>query len=169
MESNKVTAEIFSGRTGLAAKPILRPICKHVPHLIFCAAASFLYSSDLQAQSFTESTHLIDIRAGSVLSEKVRKISYGGYELSDGTPVSFRQWYSSNWTNLSLTWMTEINNNFGVYWGLSTGESGSKYRIQPGLKIGFLLQTEIARNRTLSLLATTVLAGILTEDPCTAD
>jgi len=169
MKSDKVTAEIFPGRVTLAAKPILRAICKHVPHLIFCLAASFLYSSNLQAQSFTETTHLVDIRAGSDLTDKVRKISYGGYNLSDGTPVSFRKWYKSNWTDLSLTWITEINRNFGVYWGLSTGESGPKYRIQPGLKIGFLLQSEINRGGTISLSATTILAGLLTEETCIAD
>ncbi len=169
MKSNKSTTKKIAGRTGLAAQPILRAICKHVPHLIFCSAASLLFPSDLPAQSFTETTHLVDIRAGSDLTEKVRKISYGGYELSDGTPVSFRQWYTSYWTDLSLTWMTEINTNFGVYWGLSTGESGPKYRIQPGLKIGFLLQSEITRSGTISLSATTVLAGMLTEETCIAD
>jgi len=169
MKSSKSTTKKIPGRTGLAAQRILRAIRKHVPHLIFCSAASLLFPSDLPAQSFTETTHLVDIRAGSDLTEKVRKISYGGYELSDGTPVSFRQWYTSYWTDLSLTWMTEINTNFGVYWGLSTGESGPKYRIQPGLKIGFLLQSEITRSGTISLSATTVLAGMLTEETCIAD
>ena len=142
---------------------------KHFSRILLSMIAVFLSHSILQAQSFTETTHLIDIRAGSDLTEKVRKISYGGYELSDGTPVSFRKWYTSNWTDLSLTWMTEINSNFGVYWGLSTGESGPKYRIQPGLKIGFLLQSEITRSGTISLSATTILAGMLTEETCIAD
>ena len=54
-------------------------------------------------------------------------------------------------------------------WGLSTGERGQKYRIEPGLKIGFLVQTEISRNSTISLSATTILAGMLTEETCIAD
>ena len=169
MKSNKVTANEISDRTGMVARQISRAICKYIPHLIICIAAPFFFPSNLHAQSFAETTHLIDVRAGSDLTQKVRKISYGGYELSDGTPVSFSTWYTSNWTDLSLTWITEINRNFGVYWGLSTGESGPKYRIQPGLKIGFLLQSEITRSGTLSLSATTILAGMLTENTCIAD
>ena len=169
MKSTKDTLEKISDRQDKEVRPLLPEIIKYISCLILCLTAVFLSNSSLQAQSFSENTHLIDIRAGSDLTGKVRKISYGGYELSDGTPVSFRKWYKSNWTDVSLTWMTEINRNFGVYWGLSTGESGKKYRIQPGVKIGFLLQAELTRNSTISLSATTILAGMLTEKPCIAD
>lgn len=89
--------------------------------------------------------------------------------MADGTPVQFRDWYSSSWNDLSFTLIKEINNNFGVYWGLSTGEYGQKYQIHPSLKVGFLFTNDLSRNNTISFSATTILGGYLREDTCIAD
>ena len=125
--------------------------------------------SEALAQTFAEATHLVDVRAGSTLTRKVQDASQGGYQLSDGTPVSFSQWYSSNWTDIGVTWMTEISEFFGMYWGIRTGESGQKYRIEPGLTLGFVVRSELSRHSAVSLSATTVFGGMLRESSCSAD
>ena len=164
----RLALEAFSGGSHRSTPPSPHAIRKHACVLLFCLAVGIVGASDLHAQTFSDNTHLIDISADSELIGKVREISYGGYTLSDGTPVSFRKWYTSKWADISLTWMTEVNRNFGIFWGVSTGESGQKYRIQPGFRIGFLVQTEFAQNGTISFSATTVLAGMLTESSCEA-
>ena len=93
----------------------------------------------------------------------------GGYLLSDGTPVRFRQWYSSDMPNLSVTWLTEVTPNFGLFWGFGTGERGEKYRIDPSMTLGFIAMRKLSRSATLSLSATTILGGDLQEGTCTAD
>jgi hypothetical protein len=121
------------------------------------------------AQVSPDNTHLIDVQAGSGHSRKVRDVSSGGYNLSGGAPVSLQDWYSSNWTDIQLTWMTEVKPNLGLFWGFSTGESGQKYQIDPAFKIGFLMQTKLSRRSILSLSATAIIGGMLTEKTCTAD
>ncbi|MGR3291777.1 MAG: hypothetical protein ACU0C9_11365 [Paracoccaceae bacterium] len=120
-----------AGDTGSATAQVYGKCCAR---LMLGATMIFLSCSPLQAQAFAGATHLINVSDESDLSDKVKDISRGGYELSDGTPVTFTQWYTSNWSDISLTWMTEVNRNFGIYWGISTGESGEKYRIDPGFK-----------------------------------
>jgi len=43
------------------------------------------------AQEMT--TSLVDIHQGSPLSDRARGLGNGGYELQNGTFVSFNQWY----------------------------------------------------------------------------
>lgn len=137
--------------------------------MLVCLASTFVASAQVRAQDWIEDTYLIDIRVGSDLSESVRAYSRGGYELSDGTPIQFGNWYSSDWRDLSVTFLTEVNQNFGILWGLSTGEVGEKYRIEPSLKVGLILQTELSPNSMLSFSATALLWGYLKERTCTAD
>lgn len=121
------------------------------------------------AQSFWDRTSLIDIHAGSILDQDIRRLATGGYELADGTPITFTRWYSSNWRDLSVTWMTELNRNFGVYWGVRTGERGQKYAIRPAIKLGFILLGHPSPRSTLSFSGTTVIGGWLKEGTCRAD
>lgn len=124
------------------------------------------------ADAFPErnkSTFLIGLRKGSQLSTDVRSLRAGGYELADGTPVDFEDWYSSDWTDIGLTWLTQINDGFGVIWGLSTGERGEKYRIDPAMKLGFTLQRRLGRHSFATLTAHTIIGGNLREQTCTAD
>lgn len=123
----------------------------------------------LRAETTYGNTHLVSVRSDFELSGIVRKVRLGGFELSDGTPVSFEDWYSSVWVDTHATWMTEVTKNFGILWGFGTGERGEKYHIQPSFKIGFISQLDLNRNSVLSLSVTAILGGRLKEDTCTAD
>lgn len=169
MKSSGKHLKDTSSKKHVILKRLFQLIQKLFTGLILLLTAVFLNSKSLLAQPFIENTHLVDVRVGAGLSEKVRKYSIGGYELSGGSSVRFKDWYSTDWSDLSFTLTTEINNNFGIYWGLSTGEIGLKYRIQPSLKIGFILLSELSQNSIVSLSATTILGGFLKEDTCTAD
>ncbi len=115
------------------------------------------------AQSFLESTHLLDVRQGSARSSAIRSASFGGYELTDGTPVSFRGWYRSGWTDMHVDFFTQIAERTGIIWGFSTGETGEKYRITPGVKLGFIHELLATRASTLSITTTVQLGSDLRE------
>lgn len=123
----------------------------------------------LQNASFLESTYLIDLQQGSPLSQSVVALRTGGYELSGGRFVSFNDWYRTKWTDVSITWMTQVSKNLGIIFGANTGERGKKYTIEPGLKLGLLMQSRTGKNAFLALRATTILGGALREKSCTAD
>jgi hypothetical protein len=119
--------------------------------------------------SAPRSTSLIEIRQGSDLSRQVRNLKGQGYESAGGERVEFSNWYSSNWTDMRATWMTQLSPNTGFIWGLGTGEHGTKYNIAPSLKFGFIHRATLARRTVLTLRATTTLGGRLREKSCTAD
>ena len=121
------------------------------------------------AQSFTENSYLVDVRAGKGLSQSIRQFRRGGYELSNGSYVSFSRWYKSNWRNLRVTMMTQMSKELGLLWGFGTGEFGEKYTIDPSIKLGFIWQSEVKENFRLSLSATTIIGGKLREKPCLAN
>lgn len=132
--------------------------------LLLCA---FLGASPAIAQEMT--TSLVNIHQGSWLSDRARGLGNGGYELQDGTWVSFNRWYRSTWIDLHVDFLTQLTENNGILWGVGTGEEGEKYRIAPSLKLGFLTQTHPNPNSTLSLSVTSTFGGNLTERPCVAD
>ncbi|MFP8835427.1 hypothetical protein ACLIJR_14280 [Hydrogenophaga sp. XSHU_21] len=115
------------------------------------------------------STSLIGVQQGSDLSSRVRSLKGQGFETSGGDRVDFAPWYSTNWTDLRITWMTQLSSHTGLIWGVGTGERGVKYRISPSLKLGLIHQAHLGRHTTLTLRATTTLGGRLRERPCTAD
>jgi len=119
--------------------------------------------------SFMHSTYLIEIVQDTSLSLKTRELRYGGFETSRGNRVEFNNWYTSKWYDTRISWMTQINQNFGVLWGFSTGEKAAKYSIDPGLKLGFLYQIQPQKHSFFSIAASTVAGGQLTEKVCTAD
>lgn len=112
---------------------------------------------------------IVDLYQGTSLSALARGLGVGGYELQDGTWVSFEKWYHANWIDLHADFLTELADDFGVLWGVGTGEWAPKYRIDPSLKLGIITQAHPRANATLSLTATTTLGGSLTELPCIAD
>src|SRR5690349_5208929 len=126
-------------------------------------------------QSGQRSLDLIDIHQGGGLSDLVHFLSFGGFELSgadsDGTPAfqSFGPWYNTYWRDFSAEWLLTLDDDFGITFGLSTGERGEKYRIDPSLEFGFITQAHPRPNATLSLTVATTLFGHLTEYPCEAD
>lgn len=114
-------------------------------------------------------TALLDIQVRSTRSDMARDMARGGYELADGQWQSFRDWYAPTLPEVTALFMTQIAPRMGVIWGLSTGERGEKYRIDPALHLGFVAETELARNVTLSVGATAVLGGRFRESACVAD
>jgi hypothetical protein len=122
-----------------------------------------------QGHSISRSTYLIEIAQDSRLSLMVRGLRNGGFETSGGSWVTFENWYSTNWHDTRLSWITQVNRNFGVIWGLSTGERAEKYTIEPGFRLGFLFQSQPSKQSLLTFSGSTMLGGRLKEKTCTAN
>lgn len=136
---------------------------------VVLAACLSLAPMPLRANEFWDVTYLVGLTQGSSLTALVDRMSQGGYELSDATPVSFGRWYRRRWTDLHLDMMTQLSPRVGLLWGLSSGESGPKYQIHPGVKIGMIWQIYQNGNSALTLSLSTVIGGNLVEFPCIAD
>lgn len=129
--------------------------------------SALLGASPAIAQDIT--TSLVDIHQGSPLSDRARSLGDGGYELQNGSWVSFNRWYHANWVDMHVDLLTQITEDTGILWGFGTGEQGEKYRIEPSLKLGFITQMHPNPNTTLSLSLTSTFGGSLQEQPCQAD
>jgi len=114
-------------------------------------------------------TSLVDIRQGSELSTLAQSLGEGGYELQDGTWVSFDEWYRTDWPEVHVELLTQYSEDSGITWGFSTGERGEKYELLPSLKLGVITQTHPKPTSTLALSLATTLLGNLEELPCEAD
>lgn len=138
---------------------------------VLCVAASSAQALDLSAAwpAATARTHLIELAQGSRLSSQAAQLGNGSYELAGGQVVRFDRWYSTKLPDSRITWMTQMAPQWGLLWGLSTGERGAKYAIAPGFKLGFVYTSRVTRSSVLSIKATTVLGGRLKEKTCTAD
>lgn len=123
----------------------------------------------LDNDSVLESTYLLDLRQGSLLSSKVSQLRGQSYENAFGEKISFDKWYSHSWTDARILFMTQITQSGGVIWGFSTGEKGEKYTIEPGFTLGFIYQKVLSKNSLLTFYGTTVFGGNLKEKPCVAD
>ncbi|MBW6416387.1 hypothetical protein J5Y17_01575 [Celeribacter sp. PS-C1] len=121
------------------------------------------------SQSFWERTHLVSVHDDGNLSSVAQKLGRGGYELSGGQAIRFGGWYDSNWRDIHVTFLTEIKTDFGILWGFSTGEAGEKYRIDPSLKFGVIMQKQFGKSGTLSFSFKTSVFGHLQEKNCVAD
>ncbi len=114
-------------------------------------------------------THLVEVRAGSPLSQLARDAVFLDQIYSDGSSIDLAPWYATGWQDLQMTWLTEIDASSGVFWGFSTGEQGGKYRIDPALTLGFLNVQDLEDGWTVSLSTTFRFGGRLAEDACVAD
>jgi hypothetical protein len=123
----------------------------------------------LPASAFFEDSNLVSINVGSPLSDAIRNFSGDGFELSDGTPIQFGDWYDSYWRDLQVVFVTELSSNFGIYWGFGTGENAEKYFIEPSLRLGFVTTAEISKHEFISFSALAILGGRLKERACLAD
>lgn len=132
------------------------------------AALAVCAAMPAAAQIF-DRTQLLDVHAGSARSDLVRRLRNGGYELAGGGAVSFDRWYSPRMPDLTMLVFTELSDRFGIAWGVSSGEAGQKYRIDPALHLGFTVRTEPFRDATLSLSVDAILGGNLREKSCRAD
>jgi hypothetical protein len=142
-------------------------------HNLFPVVVAFLLSIGLVAkaasQGIVEKTYLVELVQGSELTKTVRDASRYGFETARGDWVSFKSWYTSNWTDSRVTFMTEVSPTLGVLWGFGTGEYGQKYSIDPSFRIGFVWRKDVSKTSSLSFRATTTLGGLLRETPCVAD
>lgn len=115
------------------------------------------------------STRLVELRQGGELSQQAAGMRQGGYETAQGQWVDMARWYRTRWTDTHVGFMTQLDPRWGLLWGFSTGEQGSKYRIAPSLKLGLVHVVQPTRDSELSLRWTTTLGGSLRERACTAD
>lgn len=133
--------------------------------LTFC----FIASSQAFAFDFFRDTYLLNIKQGSELSGKVSAFRNESFETAAGGEVRFDKWYNTKWTDAQLDFMTKVDDNFGIIWGVSTGERGAKYKIDPSLKLGFVYMTEVRKNVSVSFKAHYRFGGRLREQSCVAD
>lgn len=136
---------------------------------LFSLALAGALVSGARAQSLLENTDLVDVRVGGNLSDTVRDIARSGYELADGRRVGMRKWYTSPWKNMHVDFMTQLAPDAGVLWGVSSGEMGEKYRIDPALRLGLIKLFRTSENGVLSLRVVTTIGGRLREKTCSAD
>jgi hypothetical protein len=126
-------------------------------------------NDELCAQTFWENNFLVDIYSGSYRSSVADDLSVGGYELSGGEFVRFSDWYTPRFPDTTILFLKQVSPDFGIIWGLSTGETGEKYKIDPALQLGFLYQYLPFETAVLSIRATYPLFGTMTEKTCSAD
>lgn len=134
-----------------------------------CVWSTFIMTPHAFAQDFLEDTFLFDVTVGSSRSQIARDLSFGGYELSDGTLVDFSDWYRPRFPDLNFIFLTQLNPSLGLIWGGSLGERGEKYRIDPGLWVGFVYRREIGVQSSLTFSAVTLVGGNLRERACVGD
>jgi hypothetical protein len=120
-------------------------------------------------QDFYRFTYLIEAAQATPLSSKASTLRRGGFETAHGEWVAFDGWYSSKLKDTRWSWMTQLSPQWGLIWGISTGERGSKYTIEPGLRLGFLYQSDIGKHSHISFGLTDTIGGRLKEKTCTAD
>ncbi len=139
--------------------------------LAWVAMGVFLFAQPAQSREFDfwESTYLVDVRQGSGLSSFVRGFGSGGFETARGASVSFKEWYSADWTDFHVGFVTLLSPSLGITWTLGTGEQGQKYVISPSLKLGFVYRYPMARKMSLSFSGAHIFGGELVESPCIAD
>ncbi len=134
--------------------------------------ASFLLTGGTThafAQDFWSDTFLLDVYMGSYRASVASNLRRGGYELSGGNVVDFRDWYTPQVPDTTFLFLKQISPEFGVIWGISTGEKGKKYRIEPALQLGIVYQYIPFRNAVISVKATYPFFGKMTEQTCIAD
>ena len=136
--------------------------------LLFCSQAnSQVYT--LLDNSFSQATYLVDINVDSTLNRRAKLLREGGFETATGEQINFYSWYTPQTNELHISWMTQITRNFGLIWGVGTGERADKYTIDPSLKLGFVYRVEFSKNQWLSLSGTGSIAGDFREHTCMAD
>lgn len=121
------------------------------------------------AESFLQTTYLINIQENLRFSQTILRLGLGGFELAQGEFRRFGPWYDPKWTDLRFEFMTQVNDQFGLLWAVSTGERGEKYRVDPEFRAGFILQFEPLSHVYMSFLYTRSFGGALRELPCQAD
>jgi hypothetical protein len=149
-----------------ATAPIPRPPARAAGVAVLAGLLSLAAPS---AALELEETYLLDVRLGSARADIARSLGNGGYELSDGTPIDFEDWYQPRLPEMTVMFLSQVSPRTGVVWGLSTGERGEKYRIDPGLWLGLVHRMPVGRNADVTFTAMSLVGGDFREDSCTAD
>jgi hypothetical protein len=121
------------------------------------------------APASASDTHLLDVYFGSSRSDQVRSIKTGSFELADGQEVRFDEWFSPVFPELTVLMLTDLSDDLGLIWGLSMGERGEKYRIDPAIHLGLTWKLRLSERATLSTSLHTLIGGHLRERSCSAD
>jgi len=121
------------------------------------------------AQDFWESSYLLNLYRGSHRSSVAADLRMGGFDLSGGEYIAFRDWYTPALPDLTLLFLSQISDNFGMIWGVSSGERGPKYHIEPAIHLGFVYQYVPADNAVFAIKAVYPLFGRMHEKTCLAD
>lgn len=146
--------------------------------LVLCAAACAQaqaadwrerYDGPTTVDATRPGTQLIVLQQGTDQSRRVRDMGRQRYELADGQDAGVRDWFQASWTDTELLFLTPLRRDTGLVWGFSTGEHGPKYRIDPGLYLGFRHLNTVSRRTWWSFQLTALFGGRLTERSCTAD
>ena len=136
--------------------------------VLFCAF--FVYGQPVTAQiaDLLETATLYDVQLGSNRYGLARSYHSGGYERDNGEFQSFEEWYTPHFPELNFKFSSPLTDKMNLIWGISTGSSGEKFRLQPGLWVGFQYASEIRSDVFFILSAETLLGGRLTEKKCEA-
>lgn len=116
-----------------------------------------------------EGTRILGIAEIDPHNRRLAEARGGSYELSGGRSITFDRWYRRLRPDLRLDGMSRLSDDAAILWGVSTGEHGRKYVVEPSFRLGLLIQTQPSPASTLSLTVTTALGGRLLEKPCIAD
>lgn len=133
------------------------------------ALASIAALAPAHAFDLWRDTNLVGIKQGSELSRSVVSVKAKSFETAQGQKVYFDNWYSSNWTDANVDFMTRVSPSLGVLWGFSTGERGVKYKIDPSFKLGFVHVLDVQHNVKITTRLYQRFGGSLTEKTCIAD
>lgn len=121
------------------------------------------------AQPVWEATRLAEARV-TTSADYIQSVRGGSTILRDATVVPFDQWYgSATLPDLRFAFLTPLNNDTGLLWGFGTGESGEKYWIEPGIKLGVITRNSVSENAEIVLRFSVMLGGYLKERSCVAD
>ena len=123
----------------------------------------------VDAQELLQGTRLVGVRVGEGHSQLVRTTSRGGYELEGGEYQSFSQWYGFEIQDIEVEALTYMADGFWLSWGISTGQSGPKYRIDPSIIVGFEDSIDLQNGWSLWIWAKGKIGGYLWEESCVAD
>lgn len=115
------------------------------------------------------STRILDITDDIPKAGYARDFQLGGFELAQGEYKSFEDWYARDYPSIYVEGLTSIRKDLAVNWGVSTGEKGDKYKIDPSVKIGLQYLHEIDRDSEWIVSAFRYLGGGFREKTCTAD
>jgi hypothetical protein len=130
----------------------------------------FSLSYPLMAQGLNiANTHILSIQQGSYLSDRMRGLTYSGFELQDGSWQSYAKFYKVRWTDTSLLLLTQATPRLGLIWGFSTGEQSRRHQIDPSIKIGFHYLHPLAKQSYITTNFQYKFGGRLHESACTAE